>query len=160
MWDISQKDMNDLAKRPNTKRSFIMDNTNVTNVIDNQVRLVKNNTVDVDGDNKAVSGVLENSDTQVVYGTGGDLWGTTLTPTDVNNTRFGAAISFVNNSNALGNTVSVDSVQIQVHYSLGGGYRWKQCRFMNTVVASVETFNPHLHEGTVRTTCEIILGDI
>lgn len=28
MWDISQHDMKDLAKRPETQRSFIMDNTN------------------------------------------------------------------------------------------------------------------------------------
>lgn len=37
-------------------------------------------------------------------------------------------------------------------------FRWKKCRFVNTEVSEVDAWHPRLYEGTVRTTCEIVLG--
>ncbi len=37
-------------------------------------------------------------------------------------------------------------------------YRWKKCTFKNSVVSEVDSWHPRLYEGTVRTTCEIIVG--
>ncbi|KKK61261.1 hypothetical protein LCGC14_3016110, partial [marine sediment metagenome] len=35
---------------------------------------------------------------------------------------------------------------------------WKKCTFKNSVVSEVDSWHPRLYEGTVRTTCEIIVG--
>jgi len=40
------------------------------------------------------------------------------------------------------------------------GYRWKKCWFKNSTASDIETLNPRLHAGVVRTTCELIYGDI
>lgn len=39
-------------------------------------------------------------------------------------------------------------------------YRWKTCRFINTSISEVRTMNPRLHEGTVRTTLQVLWNDI
>jgi hypothetical protein len=44
--------------------------------------------------------------------------------------------------------------------SENGGFRWKKCYFSNTIVSAMETPNPYLYAGVVRTTMEIILADI
>ena len=40
------------------------------------------------------------------------------------------------------------------------GYRWQECRFTDSVIAEVESLNPNLHQGTVRATVEVIIGNI
>jgi len=39
------------------------------------------------------------------------------------------------------------------------GYRWKECRFRNATLSEVESPHPGLHEGAVRITFEVIVGN-
>jgi hypothetical protein len=50
----------------------------------------------------------------VTYGSSNSLWGTTWTPTDINNTNFGVAISALNTHG--GGTAFVDAVRITVYW--------------------------------------------
>jgi hypothetical protein len=54
------------------------------------------------------------------YGSGSDLWGTTLSPADVNGSGFGVAVS-AQNLSATGSFAKIDSVSITVTYTSGGG---------------------------------------
>ena len=38
------------------------------------------------------------------------------------------------------------------------GYRWRECRFSNSVLSEVESPSPNLHEAVVRTTFEVVIG--
>jgi hypothetical protein len=40
------------------------------------------------------------------------------------------------------------------------GYRWKKCNFTKTNMAEVESINSRLFEGVVRTTLEVVFGNI
>ncbi|MFN8291574.1 MAG: T9SS type A sorting domain-containing protein [Chitinophagaceae bacterium] len=60
-------------------------------VRDNEVKIIKNGTIT--GNNKALPGDWTSTDTYKSYGGASDLWGTTLTPADVNSSGFGIAIS-------------------------------------------------------------------
>lgn len=40
------------------------------------------------------------------------------------------------------------------------GYRWRQCHMANSIVSEVQSVHPKLHEGTVRTTMEVVLGGV
>lgn len=40
------------------------------------------------------------------------------------------------------------------------GYRWKKCRFTNSMLTEVETVHPQLFEGTVRSSLEVIIGTV
>lgn len=42
----------------------------------------------------------------------------------------------------------------------GVGYRWKTCHFTNAQAAEIDSINPALHQGVVRLTAEVVLGDI
>jgi len=41
----------------------------------------------------------------------------------------------------------------------GSKYRFLKCRFTDTTVSEVRTFNPRLHEGTIRTSLEVLWND-
>lgn len=85
---------------------------------DQTVSLIKGGTVS--GNNKASATAYTTTDVQVTYGGPTDLWGLTLTDTDVNASNFGVA--FRSNNNASGAaTVSVDVVNIKVYYTASGG---------------------------------------
>jgi len=87
-----------------------------TAINDNAVYLVKNGTIT--GANRA-AGTWPTSETAVSYGGAADLWGTTWTPADINNTNFGVVLSAVNNTGlGVSYTASVDYMQITVNYSL------------------------------------------
>lgn len=60
-------------------------------VRDNQVRLIKGGIIT--GDNKAKAGDWGNTDAYRSFGGALDLWGTSLTPADVNAADFGVAVS-------------------------------------------------------------------
>lgn len=60
-------------------------------VRDNEIRLIKGGIIT--GDNKADFSNWSTTDTYHAYGTASDLWGTILTPADVNAPDFGVAIS-------------------------------------------------------------------
>jgi hypothetical protein len=60
-------------------------------VKDNDIRLIKNGALT--GSNHALASDWAGSDTYRSYGGNGDLWGTTLVPSDVNSPTFGVAVS-------------------------------------------------------------------
>lgn len=83
---------------------------------DQTVQLIKGGTQQ--GNNKASATAYTTSDVQVTYGGATDLWGLTLTYSDINASNFGVA--FRANNNASGSaTVSVDVINIKVYYSAG-----------------------------------------
>lgn len=75
------------------------------------------------GDNKA-TGSLTASDAYYTFGGAADIWGTTLSSSDVNNSGFGVTVRF---SLAGGGEdtewVYVNHVRITVHYTAAGGTR-------------------------------------
>lgn len=87
--------------------------TSVGNTIDNQIELEKGGVVG--GTNKASASAWPTSDALASYGGSSDLWGLTLTPTDVNAANFGAAISVKTTTGT--ETASVDYMQITVSYT-------------------------------------------
>lgn len=84
-------------------------------VSDNAVKLVKGGTAT--GDNKAGQGWSKTQSTQT-YGSGDDLWGTSLTPADVNASNFGVAISATAFNPS---TAYVYAVYVTVYYSIASG---------------------------------------
>lgn len=62
-----------------------------TAISDNSVRILKNGSMI--GDEKAYGGPWASSDFSYPYGGATDLWGTTWTPADINNSGFGVALS-------------------------------------------------------------------
>lgn len=98
-------------------------NANSGNTVrDLTVRLVKGGTVT--GDNKADTGTnWPGSDTIKSYGGASDLWGATLTASDVNASNFGVVLAVRQNIVApkAFSTAFVDHIRITVHYTEGGG---------------------------------------
>lgn len=82
---------------------------------DNLVKLVKAGSVA--GNSKASATHWGVTDEWVSYGGAQDLWGTTLSPSDVNNASFGAAVSAVAGSGA---TAKVTAMRITVYYTVPG----------------------------------------
>ena len=83
-----------------------------TTTVDNSVKLVKGGTIS--GTEKASATTWPTSDAYATYGSATDLWGLTLTPTDINASGFGMAISA---TTTLAATASIDHVRITVDYS-------------------------------------------
>jgi hypothetical protein len=83
---------------------------------DNEVKLVKNGTIV--GNNLANSGVDWNStDAYQTYGASNNLWGTTLTPADVNASNFGVVISAAFKGLALVlPSAQVDNIRMTIYY--------------------------------------------
>ncbi len=47
-----------------------------------------------------------------------------------------------------------------VNVAQSGGFRWRQCRFADSVISEVESPNPNLFQGVCRVTTEVIFGNI
>lgn len=84
-------------------------------VVDSIVSLIKAGTVT--GENKAGQ-PWQTSDTLATYGSGTDVWGTTLTASDVNASNFGVALSVT--TEKIGGLASVDYVLMTVYYTTAG----------------------------------------
>lgn len=70
------------------------------------------------GDDKSSASVYPSSSGgYTTYGSATDLWGSTWTPSDVNNANFGATIGCHNTSG--GSTANVDNIRITVYWSVG-----------------------------------------
>jgi len=88
-----------------------------TRIRDSEVRLVKAGTVI--GDNKAATSTdWPRSGATTNYGSTSNLWGTTWTPTDINDSTFGAALA-VTTPNTSNRTAYVDYLAITVTYTRG-----------------------------------------
>ena len=84
-------------------------------VNDNAVRMIKAGTVGTT--ERSAAGTWAASDTQVTYGSGSDLWGTTWTPSDINASNFGFAIS-PKDSGVGGSVGYIDHIRITVYYNM------------------------------------------
>jgi len=83
---------------------------------DNSVRLLKNGTLV--GSNKAQTATWGTADFADAYGSATDLWGTTWSDTDINNTNFGLAFSAKRSSSSSGSYIaSVDFISLTVYYT-------------------------------------------
>ncbi|MGA2418146.1 MAG: hypothetical protein ABSF55_02825, partial [Candidatus Staskawiczbacteria bacterium] len=61
---------------------------------------------------------LQNTETIVTYGSSTDLWGTTWTPSDINNTATGIVFSASRTAGSNSRTISVDNINIKVYYTI------------------------------------------
>lgn len=88
---------------------------------DSVLSLVKGGTVS--GYNKADTATSWTStETTISYGGAADLWGLTLTDSDVNASTFGVVLSVAQRDRfAQGNTGNVDLITITINYTAGGG---------------------------------------
>ncbi|MEJ0105656.1 MAG: proprotein convertase P-domain-containing protein [Bacteroidota bacterium] len=90
--------------------------SNTAGISDNSVRLLK---AGIASGSNLVSGTTwPTSEGAAIYGATNNLWGTTWTPADINNTNFGVALIVSNSSTFTTRTASVDYVQITVSYSV------------------------------------------
>lgn len=71
------------------------------------------------GDNKKKSGFWPTSLASFTYGSASSLWGTTITPSMVNSSNFGAIMKCENMDINEGNTAIVNTCLIRVYYTMG-----------------------------------------
>ncbi len=83
-------------------------------VLDKEIKIVKSDGT-IGTTNKATLNPWPSADTYAVYGNSGDLWGETWSPSEINNSNFGVALSAIGSS-ASTRTASVDHVRITVTY--------------------------------------------
>lgn len=106
------------------------------------------------GTNQASAATWNTTATYAVYGSSTSLWGTTLTPSDVNNTGFGAQFSAINvKSSGAGasNSASVDHIRITVYYTIPVTYTQSSYRVFNnqdSAVQSTASFAARVNYGT------------
>ncbi len=84
-------------------------------LLDNIVRLVVGDTIQ--GDDNATGTNYPTGDTIATYGSSSDLWGLSLSDTDVNASDFGMVISSKRTSGGGTNTASIDHITITVYHS-------------------------------------------
>lgn len=70
------------------------------------------------GSQHAIAGAWPGSDTFQTYGTSNDLWGTTLTASDVNASNFGVQIQIRETSFSDSATGAIDFVRATVYYTV------------------------------------------
>ena len=81
---------------------------------DYSLKILKNNTI-TGTDHAATSTNWTTSDLTVSYGSDTDLWGQTWTPSDINSSNFGVAISVKCTSDS--EDAKIDNIKITVYYS-------------------------------------------
>lgn len=87
---------------------------------DTAIMLVKNNVVT--GINQKINIPWSTTLSVITYGSNSDLWGTTWTPTDINDPNFGAAISVVNTFTTTSYSFPlIDYITVKVYYSTSTG---------------------------------------
>jgi hypothetical protein len=86
---------------------------------DLQVQLVKGGTAS--GTDKAdTSTTYGTTDSTITYGGASDLWGNTLTQSDVNATNFGIVFRATTNSSTI-TSCNVDAIRLKIYYTASGG---------------------------------------
>ena len=85
--------------------------TSLSAVNDSSLRLVKGGVIS--GNDKASATPWTTSDVVATYGSASDLWGLTLTPSDVNASNFGVVI---NAAASLAATANIDQVTMTIDY--------------------------------------------
>jgi len=85
-------------------------------VVDNIVKLTKAGVVS--GNDKADTTThWSSSESYVSYGANNDLWGLSLSPTDINNSGFGMVISASMIANDTDSSANIDHIRITVYYT-------------------------------------------
>lgn len=109
-------------------------NTDVNNVMDETVRLLKAGSPI--GDDKASGTRWPQTESAANYGNATDLWGTTWTPGDINDPLFGMyfRVQFATTGGSI--TASVDHVTITVHYTGGSGGAGQQTAFITQMIGT------------------------
>ncbi|WP_372497296.1 beta strand repeat-containing protein, partial [Flavobacterium panacis] len=119
--------------------------SNIVNyVTDNVVSLIKTGT-NITGDNKSLNSTPWSTDNTAssTYGGQTDLWGTTLTPLNVNSSSFGVALSAtLTRSISSGSvTASVAYIQVSVSYTVEG-VEWYTTSTGGSPIYTGYNFNP------------------
>ncbi|MCM0664802.1 gliding motility-associated C-terminal domain-containing protein [Flavobacterium tyrosinilyticum] len=109
-------------------------------VTDNAVRLIKANAI-LTQDNKVSTKWSTSSTSTIDYGGGSDLWNTTWTRDDINDSGFGIALSASIRSNNTTVTASVDYIQITVSYTIGE-IEWYTTSTGGSSIYTGTSFNP------------------
>jgi hypothetical protein len=122
---------------------------------DNQVQLVKAGVVQ-SGSNHA-AGLLPLAPAAIIYGSSSDLWGVTLTPSDVNNSGFGFALSVGNTSAShnSGPAIPPGTISMTIFYTLASGFTIAK----DAVVYSGQVTELR-HDGMFRTPDGTVYGPI
>jgi len=81
---------------------------------DNIIELVLSGTVQ--GTGKADASTWANGYNEVIYGSPTDMWGATLTPTNINNSGFGVQMKIDNTNSGGGNNVFVAHIKIKIYW--------------------------------------------
>lgn len=97
--------------------------TTLNGTHDNSVKLVKATVIS--GNDKASATLWPTADAVATYGSSSDLWGLSLTPSDINNSGFGVVISGVAD---LAGTAQIDYMSITIDYL--GSNRYGQAGHM------------------------------
>lgn len=104
------------------------------NIFDNAVRIVKGGVIGTHDKSKLTEWdfptrpgdpFLED-DEYTSYGGSTDLWGTTWTPTDINASTFGVAISAKGVGGTGTSQAQIDHIRITVYYTVASGNRWEK----------------------------------
>ncbi|MBL0357018.1 MAG: Ig-like domain-containing protein [Chitinophagaceae bacterium] len=112
---------------------------NTNTFTDNSVLLVVGGTTT--GSNRALAGFWPTTETPANYGTASDLWGTTLTPAQVNANNFGASL-VVQSSNGNNRDASVDYITITISYTTPGSLNWYTVSSGGSLIGNGSPFNP------------------
>ncbi|WP_133249523.1 beta strand repeat-containing protein, partial [Flavobacterium cheongpyeongense] len=109
-------------------------------VTDSAIRIVKGGSI---GSTNRSTGAVWNTSgfTTVTYGGTSDLWGTTWSVSDIQNSNFGVALSALISTNN-NRTLSVDYMQITVTYTVPGSIDWYTASSGGTLLGSGASFNP------------------
>ncbi len=111
-----------------------------TSIFDNIVRIVKNGTIT--GNNLSSATAWNNGSFGITtYGSSSNLWGTTWTPADINNSNFGVAIS-VRNSAGGSRQIDIDYIQVNVSYTTSGTLNWYTASTGGTFLGTGTPFDP------------------
>ena len=105
---------------------------------DNSLRLIKGTPV---GANRASGTNYTTSEVTANYGNATDLWGTTWTAAELNQSDFGVSL-IIENGNFSSRTANVDYISVTVTYSIPGTLKWYTVSSGGTTIGSNSPFNP------------------
>ncbi len=129
-------------------------------VVDAGVRLVKGGTIQTT--DKSTATVWSTAELYEDHGTSSDLWGTTWSPSDINASNFGAAISAKKVSSA-GNAITarIDHIRITVYYTTVDGNNYHICLTKDgSTCTGTEKTNQTLNTTTDTTTTKGSSSDL
>ena len=108
---------------------------------DNSVQLLQGGTGG--GTNEAYTSTnWPTSEGTANYGTTTDLWGSTWTPAQINNSGFGVQLKVNNTSGSHSRTANVDYIEVTVTYTISGTLNWYTVSSGGSSIGTSTPFNP------------------